>query len=288
VGVTTSADAAAYDAHVVPRYAALFGRLALRAVPEGARMQVLDVACASGFPALEVMRRLGEGGRVIAIDADSPLLDVARRRALDEAGRRIFFKTESVEQLSFREEAFDLVVANLALGALEHAQDALLEMHRVLIPAGRLVLTHPLIGTFEEVLDMFREVALKNDAPQIAQRVERLVARYPTRAILEAALVEAGFEGVRIEVEEFAVPFASPAALFADPMVRFVALPEWVWVAGAGDEALPGSPQSVASDPHGDAAAAAVLDQVRRSLEVYFGGGPLTLRVCAGLVTAHT
>src|SRR5690606_15295012 len=121
-------------AHVVPRYSALFGRLLLAEVPTGERLQVLDVGCGSGYPALEVMRRLGEGGRVIAIDPDPALVDVARRRALDEAGRRIFFKVESADQLGFGRDVFDVVMGNLALGALETPEQALEEMRRVLVP----------------------------------------------------------------------------------------------------------------------------------------------------------
>lgn len=267
--VGTAQDAALYDAHVVPRYSELFGRLLLGELPANERMQVLDVGCGTGYPALEVMRRLGDGGRVIAIDPDPSLMDVARRRALDDAGRRIFFKVESAEQLSFSDEVFDVVIGNLALGSLEAPEHALAEMMRVLVPAGRLVLTHALAGTFEEVLDMFREVALKNDDPHIGQRIDRLAGRYPSAATLEAAVAGAGFEDVTVKTEEFQVAFASAAQIFADPMIRFVALPEWRWIAGfeEGSET--------------------VLDQVQRSLDTYFGGGPLSLRVSAGVVTAR-
>ncbi len=267
--IVSSHDAALYDAHVVPRYSALFGRLLLAEVPTRERTQVLDVGCGTGYPALEVMRRLGEGGRVIAVDPDAALIDVARRRGLDDAGRRIFFKVENAEQLSFGDEVFDAVIGNLALGAFEAPERALAEMLRVLVPSGQLVLTHALAGTFEEVLDMFRELSLKHDDAAMAQRVERLVARYPSPSTLEAVVAAAGFEDVRVRAEDFQIAFGSAAEIFADPMIRLVALPEWRWLAGfeQGSET--------------------VLDQVQRTLDTYFGGGPLSLRVCAGVVTAR-
>lgn len=268
--VGTSEDAALYDAHVVPRYSTLFGRLLLGELPSRERLQVLDVGCGTGYPALEVLRRLGEGGRVIAIDPDPALIDLARTRALDEAGRRIFFKVESAEQLSFGDEVFDVVIGNLALGAFQSPARALGEMRRVLVPSGRLVLTHALAGSFEEVLDMFRELALKHDDGALAQRIERIAARYPAASTLEAAVAAAGFADVSVRVEEFQITFPSAAEVFTDPMIRMVALPEWRWIAGfeEGSETL--------------------LGKVQRALETYFGAGPLSLRVSAGLVTART
>jgi len=267
--VGTAQDAAMYDAHVVPRYSALFGRMLLGRVPRGERLQVLDIGCGTGYPALDIMRQLGAGGRVIAIDPDSVLVDLARRRALDDAGRRIFFKVESADVLSFGDEVFDLVVANLALASFQQPEAALAEMHRVLAPGGKLLLTQPLTGTFEEVLDMFREVALKRDDKALSQRAERIAARYPEAPTLEAVVRGAGFQDVEVLTEEFQVPFGSAGEIFADPMIRFVALPEWRWVAGF------------------DEGGEAILGQVQRHLETYFGGGPLSLRVHAGLAIAR-
>lgn len=265
----TAQDAAVYDAHVVPRYSSLFGRLILSELPSRERLQVLDVGCGTGYPALDVLRRLGEGSRVIAVDPDAALVEVARRRALDEAGRRIFFKVESAEQLSFSDEVFDLVIGNLALGAFDAPERALAEMNRVLVDAGRVLLTHALSGTFEEVFDMFREVALKADDAPLAQRTERIALRYPSASTLEAVVGSAGFSDVSVRVEEFQIAFGSAAEIFTDPMMRLVALPEWRWMAGfeAGSE-------------H-------VLDTVQRTLDTYFGGGPLSIRVSAGLVSAR-
>lgn len=265
----TPQDAALYDAHVVPRYSALFGRMLLAELPARERLQVLDVGCGTSYPSLEVLHLLGEGGRVIAIDPDAALVDVARRRALEEANRRIFFKIEALEQLSFGDEVFDVVIGNLAMTALEAPEHALAEMRRVLVPGGRLLLTEALAGTWEEVTDMFREIALRTDDGALASRLDRIGARYPSAAELEAKVAAAGFRDVAVELEEYQLTFASAADIFTDPAIRFVALPEWRWIAGFAD----GSER--------------VLEQVQRSLETYFGGGPLSLRVSAGLVTAR-
>ena len=264
----TAQDAAVFDAHVVPRYNALFGRMLLAEIPQGERRQVLDVGCGTGYPALEVLRRLGDGGRVIAIDSHGALVDLARRRALAETGRRIFFKVESPEALTFGDDVFDLVIGNLVLAGHPQPELALSEMLRVLSPGGTLVLTHALEGTFEEINDAFRELALKRDDSALLSRVDRIGARYPSPSTLEAVLRNAGFEDVQVKTEEFQIPFASAAQIFADPAIRFNALPEWRWVAGF------------------EAASEEVLGLVERTLDTYFGGGPLSLRVRGGVAVA--
>lgn len=265
--VSDANDAAVYHAHVVPRYSSLFGRMLLARVPEGQRAQVLDVGCGTGHPALEILSRLDPGGRVIAIDPDPALLDLARRQAFDEAGRRIFFKAASAESLDFGDEVFDVVTGNLAMSAWQAPERALAELARVLVDRGLLLLTQALDGTFEEVFDMFRELALRRDDGALSARLDRVLLRYPTAATLEAVVANAGFSDVRVESEEFQIPLGSARELLADPMLRFVAVPEWRWIAGFEEDGL--------------------LDEVIRTLDVYFGGGPLTLRVHAGLVIAR-
>lgn len=269
VQATTPEDAAIYDAHVVPRYSSLFGRLLLAKVPSRERIQVLDVGCGTGHPTTEVLARLGEGSRVIAVDPDSELLDVARCRALDDTGRRIFFKCAMAEELAFGNEVFDLVISNLAFGAFVQPERALAEIHRVLIDGGQLLLTHTLAGTFEEVFDVFREIALRRDDAALSSRIERIQGRYPNPETFEAVFTNAGFEQVVVTDEEFQLTFPRATEILADPVIRFVALPEWRWVAGLEDDGK------------------AILREVESTLDTYFGHGPLTLRVRAGLVSAR-
>jgi ubiquinone/menaquinone biosynthesis C-methylase UbiE len=266
---TTAEDAAIYDGTVVPKYSQHFGRMIVREVLPGTRARILDVGCGTGHPSFDVLKRLDDGGRIVAIDRDPAHVDLARTRALGEAGRRLFFKVESVEDLSFGDEVFELVLGNLVLGGLDRVGEALSEMRRVLTPGGRLLLTRALSGTFEEILDMFREIALRRDMPSVAQRTEVVAARYPSASSLVAQVRTAGFEEVRVESETFKLPFRNAREIFEDAMIRFVALPEWRWVAGF------------------DMGSDRILEDVEKTLDTYFGGGPISLTVHAGIVKAR-
>ena len=266
---TTAQDALQYDAVVVPRYSGRFAQLIVDEIQPGTRATVLDVGCGSGTPAFDVLRRLSDGGRVIAVDPDPALVDLARRRAsVGEDGRRIFFKCESADELHFGDEVFDIVVGNLVLGSLD-AHAALSEMRRVLVPSGRLLLTQAMSGSFEEAFDVLREIAAKNDNAQIAERIETAASRYPTRSELARLAESTGFQDVRLRQESFRLSFRSPRELFVDPLMRLIGIPEWRWIAGF--------------EPGGEK----ILDQMERTCETYFGGGPLSLTVNAGLIAAR-
>lgn len=266
---TTAQDALQYDSVVVPRYSGLFAQLIVDEILPGTRATVLDIGCRSGTPAFDVLRRLTEGGRVVAIDPDAALVDLARRRAaVGEDGRRIFFKCESANQLHFGDEVFDIVVGNLALGALE-ASVAMPEMRRVLVPGGRILLTQAMSGSFEEALDVLREIAAKNENPTIAQRVESVAQRYPTRTEMARLAESTGFQDVRLREQSFRLSFRSARDLFVDPLMRLIGIPEWRWIAGF--------------EPGGEK----ILEQMERTFDTYFGGGPLSLTINAGLLAAR-
>src|SRR5579883_211576 len=98
-----------YDAEILPIWSQRFGRMLLRQLVVPPKAMVLDVGGGTGYPALEVLRRMDEHGRIISIDPASPMLDVAREKAGALGGKRIFFRSESVEpRLSFTDDVFDL------------------------------------------------------------------------------------------------------------------------------------------------------------------------------------
>jgi ubiquinone/menaquinone biosynthesis C-methylase UbiE len=281
-GLRTSSpqEAAFHDTVFVPRYATLFSAPLLDAIPPGTRGQVLDLGCGTGHPAIDVLRRLTEQGRVVAVDRDAGLVDLARRRVRDAHGKRIFFKVETPGELSFGDEVFDVVVGNLVLGAIDGglswvgtgappAERAVLgEVRRVLVARGRALLSRPLAGTFEEMLDMLREVTLRRDLVAAQKRVEILQARYPTPDTWAEQLKTAGFDPVEIRSEEHRLVFKSARELFADPLVRAIALSEWRWVAGF--------------EPSSET----VLEDCERALDTYFAGTPIALTVVAGAAIA--
>lgn len=226
--------ALAYDAAFVPRYAQRFGERLLLALDLPARASVLDLACRTGYPAVQVLDRARDG-RVIALDEDGRYLELARARAGSELGRRIFFKQGSPASLGFSDEIFSNVIGNLVDRVARDRASVLAESARVLRPGGQLAVTLPLRGSFVEVIDLLREVAEQLGADELSQRVDRYALSMPTADELHGELEAHGFERVSVDAWQFSLEYASAADLFADPVIQAAAMPEWRACADGSD-----------------------------------------------------
>lgn len=228
-----------YDEQIAPVWGSRFGKMLLRnlALPE--RGQILDISCGTGYPLVEVLRRKGDAARVIAIDASSAMLDVARRKAADlgAIGKRgVFFRTESpLPRLSFADDVYDLVLCNLGLPEMPSAAAALADFARVTKLGGEVRCTIPLQGTWLEFHDIYREVLVKHDRHDALDRLDRHLESYPSVEDCARWMRAAGLTP-SVEVEEFTLLFKSSREFFFAPVVEFGPLPAWKAIAGSGQE----------------------------------------------------
>ena len=166
-----------YDDEIAPVWGTRFGKMLLRNLAVPPKGQVLDISCGTGYPTTEILRRMSEGSRLIAIDASSAMLDVARRKVADlgPLGKKgVFFRTESpVPKLSFADDVYDLVVCNLGLAEMPSVEVALRDFARVAKKGGEVRCTLPLSGTFQEFHDLYREVLIKHDKHEALDRLDR-------------------------------------------------------------------------------------------------------------------
>jgi arsenite methyltransferase len=227
-----------YDDEILPVWSRRFGRMLLRGLDLPERCQVLDLACATGFPALDIIRRLGPGSRFIAIDPSSALLDLARHKVEEMGAKGVFFRSESQgARLPFADDVYDLVISNLGLAELEHPAAALADYARVAVAGGEVRCTLPLEGTFQEFHDIYREVLTKQDKNETLARLDEYVASaYPSVAECEEWLAAAHLVRARVEVERFTLLFRSSREFFFAPVIEFGPLPAWKEIAGTGQE----------------------------------------------------
>ncbi|MDY7116899.1 methyltransferase domain-containing protein [Halomonas sp. SSL-5] len=145
--------ARAYEALFVP---SLFRQWAPQLLDE-ARVatgdRVLDVACGTGVLAREALPRVQPNGLVVGLDAMAGMLEVAR-----ELAPAVVWRQGDAQQLPFDSQAFDVVVSQFGLMFFPDKPGALCEMHRVLVPSGRLALA--VFDGLERNHTYAREVAL--------------------------------------------------------------------------------------------------------------------------------
>jgi SAM-dependent methyltransferase len=115
---------------------------------------VLEAGCGRGELAERMARELD--ARVVAVDQSERMVELTTRRGVEAI-------VGDVEDLPFRDGIFDCAVA---AWMLYHAQDldrALLELRRVLRPAGRLVAATSSERSFGELWELVGEIGAPAD-----------------------------------------------------------------------------------------------------------------------------
>ena len=143
--------------------------------------RVLDVGCGPGSVLMQLARGFDVTG--IGVDASPKMIDVARREASG-----IDFHVARAERLPFDDAAFDAVVSRLVIHHLDRPR-AFAEMHRVLRPGGRVVVTTTDPAGFESFWMR----------PYFPSYVDIERRRFPAAEVLRDELEAAGFRGVQVE-----------------------------------------------------------------------------------------
>ena len=124
-----------YEQHLVPT---IFGPWAADLIGAAAPQpgeRVLDLACGTGVVARLAAERVGARGKVVGLDLNPGMLAVARSVA---SPTPVDWREGSAVALPFEAGAFDLVLCQQGLQFFPERPAALREMHRVLVPGGRL------------------------------------------------------------------------------------------------------------------------------------------------------
>jgi demethylmenaquinone methyltransferase / 2-methoxy-6-polyprenyl-1,4-benzoquinol methylase len=124
----------------------------------GAR--ALDVACGTGDLALELARRVGPGGEVVACDFSEPMLELARAKAAashpqaDAPPAPIRVEWANALELPYRDDEFAAATVGFGARNFSDLERGLSELARVVRPGGHVVVleittpTRPPLSTF--------------------------------------------------------------------------------------------------------------------------------------------
>ena len=197
-----------YERYSVPT---AFGPLAallidLAAIQPGER--VLDVACGTGAVARLAIQHVGPTGQVVGLDLNPAMLAVARTVPLSP-GASIRWQEGSAIALPFAEATFEVVCCQQGLQFFPDRGAALREMHRVLVPGGRVVL-----GVWRAIEENPGAAAFSAALARYVSAEAGVRARAPfalaEAAALHALLTEAGLRDVRIHTASYTTRHPSP------------------------------------------------------------------------------
>lgn len=239
--VRTERLARVIEREVAPIWHDRFARLLLRHVTPRDDMVAIDVHCAAGRTTAELLRRLPDSSRVLALGSEPAELTLARARIDPAWQRRVYFKDGNFDDvLEIPDNSYDLAVANLVL--TEQVLDweaGLGELVRITKPGGTVLASVPLAGTWSEAEDLLDETLRDLEQSQTAHTLDRFRRRRPSATELAKAIeaLEIGRDDYVIEHERFSLLFRSGREFLFSPVVEHGPLALWKAIIGDADAA---------------------------------------------------
>ena len=199
-----SQAASTYD-RIGPGIFSYFGQRLVDVAEIAAGANVLDIAAGRGALLFPAAAKVGPTGHVTAIDF-SP--DMVRETAKDIESRKLShseIRQMDAEQLTFSDESFDRVVCSFALWMFAQPARVLQEFYRVLRCGGRVALS---TWAVDNPFQLWCHEVLRPYAPATAA-ASKNDPKFDTPSQLDTALHQAGFQNIRITVEENDFVYAS-------------------------------------------------------------------------------
>lgn len=172
--------------------------------------RVLDLACGTGIVARRVAPMVGRQGRVVAVDINPAMLEVARRQPAPEGASIEWVEGDAVE-IDLPGEAFDLILCQQGFQFFSDRPGALRRLRSLLAPGGRIGLAVWEGIDRQTLFADFAEVEARHLEP-LGVPYEDLVAPFSLGdpAELGSLLESAGFSGVEVVSRPFVARFTSP------------------------------------------------------------------------------
>lgn len=102
---------------------------------------VLDLGSGAGFDAFLAARQVGAAGKVIGMDMTEEMVDKARANAERLNIHNVAFRLGTIEAIPVEDSTVDVVISNCVINLSPDKATVFGEIHRVLRPGGRIVIS---------------------------------------------------------------------------------------------------------------------------------------------------
>lgn len=266
-GALTPADAAVFETFVVPRYMAYFGELALELLLAGEGSRIAHLGCRTGYPDKKLVE-LAPSSTLTGVDESRAAIELARNKVAAAGDEGMEYLEAPRYPTALASESFSHAITLHPVASAAERVELFQEMHRLLYAGGQALVALPLRGSFQEVLDLLREYALKFDEGDLGRVVEEAMAGRHTIETLSEELEGVGLDDIDVEVRHTTLTFDSGRAFVEDPVTRLLVLPD----------VQTSMPKTDLSAP---------FDYVRDAVDKYWSEGKFELTLNVGCASAR-
>lgn len=203
----TESGPEAYEQYLVPPLFAPWAERLTEHADLRTGDRVLDVGCGTGIVVRRAAPRVGEQGSIVGVDLNEAMLKVARTAA-DDLTPAIEWTEGDATALPFPDEVFDVIFCQQALQFIEDPAVALREMHRVLVPNGRIAVSVLRSLAFNAGYDKLAEALERHVGPDAGMMMRSPFRGY-TRDELRTLAEDAGFRDPVVTIEISSVRYPS-------------------------------------------------------------------------------
>ncbi|MCL2823457.1 MAG: class I SAM-dependent methyltransferase [Polyangiaceae bacterium] len=227
-----------FETFVVPRFLSLFGAIALGMLLPCDGAIVANLGCRCGFPDGELPKHLPRC-RVYGFDASEEAIHLARNKAALYRDTHAEYSITQTPPFPAISASFSHVISIYPIIHPSRLHELVAEAARLTAPGGQILLTIPLRGSYQELIDILKEYSLKHDDNTLAKALETTHSSRHTIETFSETLEDAGLQEVDVHVRQFSLPFASSLDFFEDPITRLMVLPDIQSLLGPVDLQLP-------------------------------------------------
>ncbi|GHO47913.1 class I SAM-dependent methyltransferase [Ktedonospora formicarum] len=220
----------------VSLWSARFGILLFKHLTLRPNLNVLDLACGTGFPLFELAQIYGPSCQVTGVDIWQEGLERARAKQQVYQLPNVRISEADAAHLPFQTHEFDLIVSHLGINNFDNPEAALAECFRVAKSGASLVLTTNTIGHMRELYTLFYEVLRGLDKPEYLERLTRQEEHRGSKEGFSQAMQAAGFQITNIQEETSLFRYADANALFNHILTQVGFLDGWRNVVDPEDE----------------------------------------------------
>lgn len=256
-----------FETFVVPRFLSMFGSLALGMLLPCEGAVVANLGSRTGYPDTDLSARM-PGCRIFGFDPSEAAIDLARTKSVMLRDASAEYWTVGEPPFPAADESFSHVICIYPLTDPSRRVELVAEAARLLAPGGQVLFALPLRGSYQELVDLMREYALKYDAGSIAKALEAHTTARPTIETFGEVFEVCGLTDVDVDMRLMTLSFDSGRALMEDPVARLLVLRDLQLSLGLDDISRP-------------------VDYVREAVDRYWSEFDFELSVNVGCASAR-